>query len=466
MQFFTTSQLATWTNGTASDDVVLCAVSTESRNIPENCLFLPLIGERFDAHDFIPQVIEAGAAAVLSARDLPNCPIPVVRVADTSQALLDFAAGYRAQFDCPVIAITGSVGKTTTKGMTAAVLSEQFHILKTAGNRNNTIGMPLTALQLDDTIEAAVFEMGMNHFGEITAMTAAAQPNIAVITTIGTSHIEFLGSREGICQAKMEILDGLAARRGVAVLNGDEPLLWAQREKLARMHLRCVWFGHQNPDCTVRATAIDCTATATTFTLCVDDIAQPITLPLAGIHNVTNALAAATCGWLLGMEADDIAHGLAGFAPEGSRQRMYDTGGFSIFEDCYNASPDSMQAALHVLQGMPAKARHAVLGDMLELGDYTAQGHSDIGRLAAQICDHLWLFGQSGAQAAAQAALESGMPTACIHRYPSDPNAPNTHATLAHDLRNTAQVGDALLFKGSHSMHMEQALALFLEEDV
>ncbi len=448
---FTTAQVATWTNGTTSvDDVVLCAVSTDSRNIPAGCLFIPLVGERFDAHDFIPQVVEQGVGAVLSAKDLPNCPVPVIRVADTAQALLDLAGGYRAQFDCPVVAVTGSVGKTTTKGMIAGVLGQNFNTLKTAGNRNNQIGMPLTALELDAETEAAVFEMGMNHFGEIASMAACGQPNIAVITTIGTSHIEYLGSRAGICAAKMEILEGLAARQGIAVLNGDEPLLWAHKERLFG---RVVWFGHENPDCTVRATDIVCQPDCVRFTLHIEGEICPVTLPLAGVHNVTNALAAATCGWLLGMELDDIATGLATYAPEGSRQLQYEKNGFRIYEDCYNASPDSVMASLKVLATLPAKQRHAVLGDMLELGDYTAQGHADVGKAAAQVCDHLWLYGACGRDTA-QAATQTGMTS--VHTF-------DTHEDLVQALRQTAQKGDALLFKGSHSMHMERALALFLE---
>lgn len=353
MQQFTLSEAAAWTGGTCTADPVITSVVRDAREAGPGSLFVAIKGERFDGHDFIGQAIERGAAAVLTHRKDETYSIPALYVEDTRQGLLDLAGGYRAQFDCPVVAVTGSVGKTTTKEMIASVLSERYDTLKTQGNLNNTIGMPLTALEMDENTEAAVFEMGMSAFGEIAAMAACGQPNIAVITMIGTSHIEFLGSREGICRAKMEILEGLAARGGIAVLNGDEPLLWEQKDRLFG---RIVWFGQNNPGCEFRAEDISCTDGTLRFTLIWPEGRKTVEVASQGTHNVGNALAAAACGWLLGLDGDDMAAGLAAYRPVGMREQRYEKNGFAIYQDCYNASPDSMEAALRVLGEMAGGA--------------------------------------------------------------------------------------------------------------
>ena len=455
MQEFTLSQAAEWTNGRASVDAVITNVVRDAREAGPGSLFIALAGERFDGHDFIGQAIERGAAAVMTHRADETYPVPALYVADTRQGLLDLAGGYRAQFDCPVVAVTGSVGKTTTKEMIAAVLSERYDTLKTEGNYNNTVGMPLTALRMDENTEAAVFEMGMSAFGEIASMAACGQPNLAVITMIGTSHIEFLGSREGICRAKMEILEGLAARGGIAVLNGDEPLLWEQRERLFG---RIVWFGKENPACDFRAEEISCADGTLRFKLIWPEGERMVAVASQGTHNVTNALAAAACGWLLGLDGDELADGLAAYRPVGMREKKFEQNGFLISQDCYNASPDSMEAALRVLKSMAGKRRIAVLGGMGELGDYAPEGHRRAGRAAAAAADLVYLYG-AGSEYTRAGAIEGGMAEECIRLFDS-------HAALAEALRETAQPGDALLFKGSRSMKMENALKLFLGEEV
>ena len=231
MERFTLAQAAEWTKGETAGDAVLTAVSTDSRRIPQEALFLPLAGERFDGHDFIGKALENGAAAVMSHRACEEYPVPALYVGNTSQALLDLAGGYRMMCGGSVVGVTGSVGKTTTKELLYAVLAQQFRAEKTEGNLNNEIGLPLTLMRMTKDTEVMVAEMGMNHFGELSRMTASAQPDYAVITNIGTSHIEFLGSREGICRAKLEILEGLR-QGGAAVLCGDEPLLWDKRDSL------------------------------------------------------------------------------------------------------------------------------------------------------------------------------------------------------------------------------------------
>lgn len=455
MQQFTLSNAATWTGGTCTADPVITSVVRDAREAVPGSLFIAIQGERFDGHDFIDQAIERGVSAVMSHRQDAHYTVPTLYVDDTRQALLDLAAGYRAQFDCPVVAVTGSVGKTTTKEMIASVLSERYQTLKTQGNLNNTIGMPFTALQLDAQTEAAVFEMGMSGFGEIAAMAACGQPNLAVITMIGTSHIEFLGSREGICRAKMEILEGLAARGGIAVLNGDEPLLWEQKDRLFG---RIVWFGRENPACEFRAEHVRCDQGMLHFTLICPQGQCDIAVVSQGEHNVTNALAAAACGWLLGLELDEIAQGLAAYRPVGMREKRYEKKGFTIYEDCYNASPDSMEAALRALADMTGGRHIAVLGGMGELGDYAPEGHRRVGRAAAACADLILTYG-AHTQFICEGALACGMDQADVQCF-------DNHQALVDALHKIAHPGDVLLFKGSRAMKMENVLKCFLGEEV
>ena len=453
MELTTLQQIAEWTQGSCAGSAGITSFSTDSRRMGENCLFIPLVGERFDAHDFIGQAIENGAAAVLSHRRGERYPVPAVYVEDTAQALLDLAGGYRARFPCPVVAVTGSVGKTTTKEMLAAVLSEGFRTLKTPENKNNTIGMPQTALQMDSDTEAAVFEMGMNHFGEISKMAACGQPDIAVITNIGTSHIGNLGSREGICRAKLEITEGLAERGGCAVFSADEPLLW---DKRADFPFRVFWFGLENEQADIRAEHIRESAAGIDFDLCQKLARYPTHLNLPGRHNVRNALAAAAAGFVVGLDADQIAAGLAGLGSDDTHARVYERGGYQIYEDVYNASPDAMLAVLGAFGRLPAARRFAVLGGMLELGDYAREGHFQAGLAAAKAADRLYLYG-TNAEDTRDGAREGGMPDEAIHIF-------ETHEQLAEALRTEARPGDALLFKGSHAMNMGRAIELFFAE--
>ncbi|MDO4270479.1 MAG: UDP-N-acetylmuramoyl-tripeptide--D-alanyl-D-alanine ligase [Eubacteriales bacterium] len=458
MEGFTLAQAAEWTHGEAKGNAELTAVSTDSRRIPDNALFLPIKGEKYDGHDFIAKAVAGGAAAVVSHRRNEGYPVPALYVGNTSQALLDLAGGYRALCGGKVVGVTGSVGKTTTKELLYAVVSQSFRALKTEGNLNNEIGLPLTLLCMDKRTEVMIAEMGMNHFGELSRMTAAARPDIAVITNIGTSHIEFLGSREGICKAKLEILEGLKPG-GCAVFCGDEPLLWDRRNDLG---CRVVTYGMENPACDLTAYLREDGA----FDI-VNNSLRAEGLPVGGrfsaklgvpgAHNVLNALAAAAVGLLLGQAPDSIAAGLASYEASGMRQNIYEQNGFSIFADCYNASPDAMEATLRVLRSMaPEGRRFAVLGSMLELGGYAEEGHRRAGRAAAENADALYAYGPD-ADAMVAGAKERGM----INAFAFD-NQP----ALAAALRQDAKPGDALLFKGSRGMKMEQALALFLGEDV
>lgn len=445
MERFTLAQAAEWTKGETAGDAVLTAVSTDSRRIPQEALFLPLAGERFDGHDFIGKALENGAAAVMSHRACEEYPVPALYVENTSQALLDLAGGYRMMCGGSVVGVTGSVGKTTTKELLYAVLAQQFRAEKTEGNLNNEIGLPLTLMRMTKDTEVMVAEMGMNHFGELSVLTRIAQPDLAVITNIGTMHIENLGSREGILRAKLEILEGLRPG-GRVIFNGDDALL---RPLAARYHAVC--FG-LSEGCDVRASRVCESAEGSKFTVHAFGKSFEAALNVPGLHNVLDALAAAAVGLLLGLSPEQIAEGLRSYAP--LRQRVSHAAGMTIIDDCYNAGPESMRAALRVLAGTPTEGRRiAVLGGMLELGDFAPELHAGVGREAAKAADLLLAYGPCS-ECYVQGAHEAGLAGA---------RAFATHDALVAALEETCRAGDTLLFKGSHGMHMEQVLARLLK---
>ncbi len=453
MKAITAAQAAAFAGGQLIGDgtVSIKAVSTDSRNLPEGALFVALRGERFDGHKFIDKAVENGAAAVISA-EKRELSVPVILVEDTGKALLALAGGYRSLFDIPVVGITGSVGKTTTKEMTASVLGEKFRTLYTQGNFNNEIGMPLTVFRMEESTEAAVLEMGMSDFGEISRMTAQARPDVAVVTNVGVAHIEYLGSREGICKAKLEILEGLR-EGGTAVLCGDEPLLWNKRDELG---VKTVWFGIDNPECGVRAEHIVLADGYVTFQAIVGERRFPVELHTSGRHNVYNALAAAAVGAVLGLNDFEISAGLANFSD--LHQNIYKQDGFTIIDACYNASPDSIEASLDVLKDSKIEGkRFAVLGGMRELGAYEDEGHHRCGVRAAQTVDYLWVLGD-GAEQYRRGALDAGMDENAVRIFTS-------HEKMAEALKQTARPGDALLFKGSRYWEMEKVLHAFLPKD-
>lgn len=452
MKTITVAQAAAFAGGVVVGDgaVRITGVSTDSRTIPAGSLFVPLRGGRFDGHDFLQTAVEAQAAAVLSERDV-DLPVPVIRVDDTRRALLALAGGYRSLFDLPLVGITGSVGKTTTKEMTAAVLAQKFRTLYTQGNLNNEIGMPLTLFRLEEDTQAAVIEMGMSNFKEISRMTAQARPDVAIITNVGTAHIEFLGSREGIRDAKLEILEGLRAG-GTAVLNGDEPLLWWKRNWL---NVRTLYFGIENDACDVRAERIALHDDRVELRIVHPGGSFDAVLATTGRHNVYNALAATAAGLTLGLSQEQIAAGLASF--HDLHQTITHEDGFVIIDACYNASPDAVEASLELLRGLTITGRRfAVLGGMRELGQFSAREHRRCGAKAAACADYLYCYGD-GAEDYYAGAAEAGMPQEHIHVM-------HSHEGLAGALKRAAKPGDALLFKGSRYWKMEKALELFREK--
>ena len=375
-----------------------------------------------------------------------DCPCLVVK--DTGRALQQIARFYREKFHPILVGITGSVGKTTTKEMIACVLESQFCTLKTQGNLNNEIGQPKTLLGLEDCHQAAVIEMGMSHFGEISRMARTAEPSIGVITNIGVSHIGNLGSQENICKAKLEICAGLAEGSPL-VLNGDDPFL---RKAALPGHVRPVWFSLGDESADVCALNVRQEGDGMAFTLCDRAAGRyEVTIPAMGRHNVANALAAYAAATRLGLAPEGVIAGLADFEQTGMRQKVVHAGGMDVIEDCYNANPDSMKAALAMFREYPCKRRFALLGDMLELGEMSASAHEELGRLAAESDLYCLVTYGENAKRTAVVAAAKGVKT--LHA--------NNYREAADALLNRIEPGDALLVKASRGMALEKALALF-----
>lgn len=428
-------------------DSVFAGITTDSRKIARDNLFIPLIGEKFDGHDYIEQSFNSGAAVCLTQKAIsPKDGRTAVLVRDTSKALRDIAIWHRNKFDIPVVGVTGSVGKTSTKDMIACVLSKKYEILKTQGNFNNEIGLPLTLINLDAAHEAAVIEMGMSGFGEISRLTAIAQPQIAVITNIGVSHIEKLGSQQGILKAKLEILEGLRPG-GLAVLNGDDPLLREQKGKLA---CKTVFFGmNGRPDyCAENYQSLG--EAGTQFSITLNNIEYTVAIPVPGIHNVYNSLAAIAVGIELNIPMETIIDGIAAYSPGNMRQNIIAFNGMKIINDAYNASPQSMQAAINVLEELSSKARGiAVLGDMLEMGSLSEELHYSVGCfIKDKKIDYLITVG-SDSRNITKAVADSDNKTIRLHHFKNNEDALDFILSIARQ-------GDYILIKGSRGMKMEQ----------
>jgi len=415
------------------------AVCTDSRKITPGCLFLPWVGEKFDGHDFIDAALEAGAAGCLCAKLPQNIRSDkfYIKVNDTRLALRALASAYRDRFDIPVVQITGSVGKTTTKEMVAAVLGARYKVLKTEGNFNNDIGTPLTLLNLAPEHEAAVIETGMNHFGEIEYLGAMVRPDVAVISNIGDAHIEYLGSREGILQAKCEIFEHLK-EGGIAVLNGDDSLL--DTVNVPFKTIRC----GQGDDSQVRVTEIaDHGVEGITCTVETEQETYDLTIPAPGEHMVYSASIAVAVGEALGLDREEIIRGVAAYEPTGSRMRVVRLPEDRILlDDCYNANPQSVTAALEVLAKTDCDCRVAVLGDMGELGDLTDQAHYNMGALAAMLgIDCVVAIGEKAARIADGTALGGGEVLYFV-----------TKEEAIDTLMELLEPNTVMLVKASHSM--------------
>ena len=414
-------------------------VTTDSRAVQPGQLFIPLVGERFDGHAYIAKALDGGAAGCLTARE-PEALLPgklYIQVADTRLALKALASWYRGKFHLPVVQVTGSAGKTTTKEMIASVLSQRYNTLRTEGNFNNDIGAPLTLLRLMPEHQAAVIETGMNHFGEIRYLGEMVRPDIAVITNVGDAHIENLGNtRQGILRAKCEIFENLTPE-GIAVLNGDDELL--NTVTLPQTILRC----GVGDGCGVRVTDIDDRGLeGVACTVTIEGEHYRLTTSAPGRYMIYPMAMAAAIGRRLGLTGEEIAAGVAAYTTVGSRMHLIRLPGERlVIDDCYNANPQSMAEGLRMLAASPARHRVAVLGDMGELGQLTAQAHRDMGALtrrlgltAVAVGEKMHALTETDTQAQWFATVEEAMPA----------------------IRQLFTPGTAVLVKASHAMHFER----------
>ncbi len=423
--------------------ITISSVSADSRKIEEGCLFIAIRGARADGHDFIPSVLKRGAVCCISEKILENPGGAYIKVESSLEAVKKIAMFYRQQLAIPVVGVTGSVGKTSTKEMIASVLSKKFCTLKTDGNFNNELGLPLTIFRLRKEHEVAVLEMGISDFDEMHRLSEIAKPNVAVITNIGQCHLENLGNRTGVLKAKTEIFDFLA-EDGSVVLNGDDDKL-ATVKKVGDRPV--IYFGI-NEACGVYADNIENKGLkGVSCTIHFDESSFPVDIPIPGIHMVYNALAATAVGKVFHMDAEEIKAGIEEFEPVGGRVHIIERNGKSIIDDCYNANPVSMKAAIDVLKGGKGRTV-AILGDMGELGVNERELHAEVGRYCANAgIDVLLCAGSLSRDLAAAAALEKTDME--IHSF-------SAKEALIRVLPQLIKDGDTILVKASRFMGYEE----------
>ncbi len=422
----------------------LTGVSTDSRNMVPGALFVPLRGGRFDGHDYLSQAVKNGAAACLSEEVVEGLNVPVVRVADTLRALGDIAAAHRFQLQGPLIAITGSAGKTTTKEMLAGILTQVAPGLKTFGNFNNLIGLPLTLLRIEKTHQWAVIEMGTSALGEIERLTEIAQPTIGVITNIGEAHLETLHGLDGVSRAKGELYAGL--KGGTAIINLDDERV-AQLPVANGVKKRTYGL---NARADVRGEHIVVEPDAVCFELLTAGQRRMVRLPVPGVHNVHNALAAAAAALELDVSLEHVVHGLEEFVPVQGRMNLFPlASGGMLLDDSYNSNPLSARSALDALNALKGQGRKiAILGDMLELGEDAQVLHQALGERVAQVADLLIAVGRHGEQLE-RGALKAGMRKEQIYKA--------AHVAEAIELvKNCHRTGDRLLVKGSRGVQLDR----------
>ena len=422
-------------------------VSTDTRKITKGSLFVPIVGERFDAHDYIPAAAEQGAICAFTEKEnlAGTVNIPLIYVASTRRALLDLAGYYRRMHDITVVAITGSAGKTTTKDMIYHVLSRKYKTKKTLGNFNNEIGLPLSIFQLEKDDEVLVLEMGMNHAGEIHELSLTGAPDIAVITHIGDAHIENFENREGILHAKLEIVDGLRSS-GTVILNGDDPLLTGEISKEKTGLFEVLYPSAEN---ILKSEAVGIQESRCHFNW--QGVNMELTVPIPGAHMVMNALLAAAVGVKMGVTAEDIAQGFEDFTPASGRLTVETANDMTIINDVYNANPAAMAEAIKILCKQTAR-KVAILGDMSELGHVAEARHRETGQFAAEAgVDLLIAIGE----------LSRHMYEGFLESNPvgNNPSGKAMHLSNSDEFlaqwRDILKPGDVVLVKASRSMAFE-----------
>lgn len=448
MKILSAKDISTMVEGKllANPEITINQVSTDTRTLRKGALFIAIKGDRFDGHDYLEQAVVNGAALVMVQDDTKiSRDIPAILVNDTLEALVRLAAAYRKLFDIPMVAVTGSVGKTSTKEMIATILSARYNVHKSQGNFNNEIGLPLSVLELDDTHEVAVFEMGMRGFDQINLLSKIVRPQIAIITNIGISHIEKLGSRQNILKAKLEVLEGLQ-EDGVVILNGDDELLSGLKGLLK---FKTLLYGiNENLDLWAYD-LISKGESGVDFHVKTPEKDMALSIAAPGIHNVHNALAGIAVAQILNMGENEIKKGLEGLTGTEMRLSIKDRNGIKYINDSYNAAPDSVMAALDVLCEIAGKRRKwAVLGDMLELGEWAAEAHKKIGRLISQ----LGIEYMVGIGSLAKWYIE-GIQEDCHSQTVA--KLFDTISDAKPYIQALMQKGDVLLFKGSRVMKLD-----------
>jgi UDP-N-acetylmuramoyl-tripeptide--D-alanyl-D-alanine ligase len=428
-------------------------ISTDSRTIKKGELFVALRGENFDGHKFVEDVAKSGATgAIVDLEWKGKAPkaFAIIRAQDTLLAYQNLAANYRKSLPIKVLAITGSNGKTSTKDFSASVLGRRFRVTKTQGNFNNHVGLPRTILEANSNHEVAVWEIGMNHPGEIAPLAKIAAPNAAVITNIGVAHIEFMGTREAIAKEKGALAEAINAN-GTVILNADDPF----SKGIAQRTRGHVIFAGTN-DGTIHAIDIQQSADGSEFTIIEGAHRCRAQLPVPGIHMVQNALLAVAAGRAFGLSLEEAAGGLASAPLTKARLQIKEVNGVQFLDDSYNANPDSMKAALQTLVELDTDGKKiAVLGEMRELGKETQRGHEEVGECAASLgVDHLIGIGEMGsviARAAKKAGLEKSA-------------AVGSTSEAADLLSDIAEAGDLVLIKGSRLARTEDVIEMFNQQ--
>ncbi len=450
MQNITLQELAGAIGCEVEQNSFISTICTDTRAIVPSCLFVALCGERFDGHDFVAAALEQGAVAAVVQKPIEGVSADkLLMVQNTQDSLLQMAGCYRKkQKNLRVVGVTGSAGKTTSKEFIACVSAAGFSTHKTEGNQNNEIGVPATIFAIEQQ-EVAVVEMGMQGLGEIHDLSAALCPDIGVITNVGVAHLLQLGSRENILRAKLEMQDGMPDGAPL-LLCGDNDLL----SEVEIPRLRVILYGIDNPSCAIRAGDIQESGQGTIFTILAEGGSYEAYIPCLGRHNVQNALAAFGVGRELGIPPQDCVKALEDYKPSGMRQKIVNKRGIVVVEDCYNANPDSMKAALSTLKTYPCTGRRiAVLADMLELGEISQQSHMDVGVLAARNADMLFCYGRySGVMA--DAARQEGLVVVQCEGLPQ----------LEQALAEQVKEGDVVWVKASSGMKLWTALGGLYEK--
>lgn len=433
-------------------------ICTDSREVDAKTLFVVSVGERVDGHDYMLSAAKNGCRFFLCQRvpeELENSryEYAAIVVDDSIEALAKISAGYIATLDMKKVAVTGSVGKTTTKEFIYAVLKNKFNPHKTKANHNSTIGMPMSMLEASSDHDAAVIEMGMSGFGEIELMSNTARPQISCITNIGSSHLELLGSRENICRAKLEIISGMS--NGTVILNGDEPLL----ESADVGDNKKLFVGVENEKCDLRAVNLRYCDEGSVFDIvCGDAVYSDVEIKVIGKQFVYASLFAFAVGMELGMDAESIISGLKKFENADMRQNIYEVGGITIIEDCYNASPESMRAAIDVLKtlskGKKGSRMTALLGDMRELGENSKSFHREVGQYYGKQGGKLLMTMGALARDIAFGALEGGLSEKNVYITTDYNNVERIGDTLLEILKD----GDILLVKASRAVGAERVV--------